>query len=152
MFDVAEELDALRRELNARDVPYALCGGLAMAVHGWPRSTVDIDLFVREEDVDRIEAIAAGRGFTFHAKPMTFSGGDVRIRRVSKIDPADGDTLMLDLLLVTPATEHVWQTRERKVWRDAPLCAVSAEGLVTLKSFRMSLQDQADIAQLRGEA
>lgn len=152
MFDVAEELDALRRELNARDIPYALCGGLAMAVHGWPRSTVDIDLFVREEDVARIEGVAAERGFTFHAKPMTFSNGAVRIRRVSKIDASDGDTLMLDLLLVTPATEEVWATREQKSWRDAPLCAVSAEGLITLKSFRMSLQDQADIAKLRGEA
>jgi hypothetical protein len=151
MYDVAEELDALRRELNAREIPYALCGGLAMAIHGFPRSTVDIDLFVREEDVPRIEEAAGERGFTIHAKPMTFSGGDVRIRRVSKIDPTDGDTLMLDLLLVTPATERVWSTRETELWQAAPLGVVSAEGLIALKSFRMSLQDRADIAKLRGQ-
>jgi hypothetical protein len=151
MFDPAEELDGLRRDLNDRAVPYALCGGLAMAIHGSPRSTVDIDLFVREQDVEAVEDVAVQRGFTIRAKPMTFSGGAVRIRRISKIDPGDGDTLMLDLLLVTAASEQVWETREVKTWRGAPLGVVSAEGLITLKSFRMSLQDQADIAKLRGQ-
>jgi hypothetical protein len=151
MFDPAEELDGLRRDLNDRGIPYALCGGLAMAIHGSPRSTVDIDILVREEDAERIEAVALQRGFTIRAKPMTFSGGAVRIRRISKIDPSDGDTMMLDLLLVTAASEHVWETREQRIWRGTSLGVVSSEGLIVLKSFRMSLQDQADIAKLRGE-
>ena len=36
---------------------------------------------------------------------MSFSQGATEIRRISKIDPRDGETLMLDLLLVTPAIE-----------------------------------------------
>ena len=38
------EMFQLVRALDSANIPYALCGGLAMAVHGWPRATLDIDL------------------------------------------------------------------------------------------------------------
>ena len=44
MLDLLEELKNVLARLEQDGVPYALCGGLAMAVHGYPRATVDIDL------------------------------------------------------------------------------------------------------------
>jgi len=129
-------------------IEYAVCGGLAMAVHGAPRATIDIDLFVRAEDADRIEELAATFGYTFRAHPMTFADGAVRIHRVTKIDPHDGETLMLDLLLVTPPTQHVWDSRERLPWSGRMISVVSREGLIALKRFRNSYQDLADIERL----
>ena len=35
------------RALERAKVPYALCGGLAVALHGFPRATKDIDLLSR---------------------------------------------------------------------------------------------------------
>lgn len=149
MFDLERELDQVRDALASRNIPYALCGGLAMAVHGSPRSTVDIDLFIRPEDYERVEKVARGRGFNIVAMPMSFSSGQMEIRRISKIHPDDGEVLMLDLLLVTPATEHVWATREKMTWRERELYVVSKRGLIALKTFRSSAQDLADIEKLQ---
>lgn len=129
-------------------IEYAVCGGLAMAVHGAPRATIDIDLLVRAQDADRIEELAATFGSTFRAHPMTFADGAVRIRGVTKIDPHDGETLMLDLLLVTAPTQHVWDSRERLPWSGRMISVVSREGLIALKRFRNSYQDLADIERL----
>jgi hypothetical protein len=55
---------------------------------------------------------------------MNFASGTMQIRRVTKID-SDGDTLMLDLLLVTPTYEDVWRTRYAVEWRDHMVSVVS---------------------------
>lgn len=147
MLDLEEELGALVDALNAADAEYALCGGLALAVHGAPRATIDIDLLVRPDDVSRVREVAASRGFTFAALPMRFS--KIRIDRITKIHP-DGDTLILDLLVYSPDLEEVWQTRERRRWKGRDLSVVSPDGLVTLKMLRQSAQDLADIEALKG--
>lgn len=150
MFDLAEELDSIRNVLSERGIEFAVCGGMAMAIHGFTRATEDLDLFVRPEDVDVIEGIVAALGYTIKAHPMTFSGGAMKIRRVSRIDRTDGDTLTLDLLLVTPETSHVWETRQVLTWRDRPFPVVSRDGLITLKRYRSSEMDLVDIGRLQG--
>ena len=45
---IKNELISLVHALDAADIPYALCGGLAMAAHGWPRSTMDIDVLLEQ--------------------------------------------------------------------------------------------------------
>ena len=73
MLDLTEELQAITRTLAERGIEYALCGGLAMAVHGLARATVDIDLLVREEDQQRALEAAADLGFVLPAGDMTFA-------------------------------------------------------------------------------
>src|SRR6266498_2814906 len=116
MFNLPQELDEIRAELARDGIEYAICGGIAMAVHGFTRATEDIDL-IRPEDWIRVKTAVARFGFKFEAHPMSFSKGEMEIRRISKIDPADGDVLMLDLLLVTPASEDVWKSRQLLEWR-----------------------------------
>lgn len=151
MFDLEDELARLRDRLHDSAIEYALCGGLAVGIHGYPRATVDIDILILPADEPRVEAAARELGYAFKAAPMSFAGGSTEIRRITKIDAADGETLMLDMLLVTPPIEPVWHTRERVQWRGRELTVVSAPGLITLKTFRSSKQDLADIARLRGE-
>ena len=149
MLDLEEELAGLIDALSDAEIDYALCGGLALAIHGAPRATIDIDLLVREQDLERVTGVARDQGFLIRAFPMTFSGGAMRIERVTKIDPRDGETLMLDLLLVTHASESVWAAREKRSWRGRDLSVVSVEGLIVLKRFRSSKQDLADIDRLQ---
>ena len=146
MLDLEEELGALIDALHAANVEYALCGGLALAVHGAPRATIDIDLLVSPNEVDRAREVAASRGFIIKALPMNFA--NIRIDRITKIHP-DGDTLMLDLLVYSPELDGVWQTRERRRWNGRDLSVVSSDGLITLKMLRQSAQDLADIEALR---
>lgn len=148
MLDLYDELTAIIDTLETQGIAYALCGGIAMAVHGYTRATEDIDLFLPEEEAKRAAEAVAALGYVIRAHPMSFSGGMMQIRRVSKIDRTDGDTMTLDLLLVTPASVQVWETRERLTWRDRPISVVSREGLIVLKKFRSSKQDLADIERL----
>jgi len=151
MASLYDELKALVSALNEEQVPYALCGGLAMGVYGFARATVDIDLLVQRSDVERILSLASRFGYTVRSKPMVFQGGSIEIHRVVKVLGEDEDPLMLDLLLVTPALGEVWQSREWKEWDGGTFWVVSREGLVRLKSLRGSGVDLEDLRRLRAE-
>ena len=151
MLDLIKELKELTRTFAERNVPYALCGGLAMAVHKLARATIDIDLLIPAEALADVWAVAQERGFDIKGLDMTFAGGAVEIRRISRIERESGEVLTLDLLLVTPQLREAWETRLEATWQGEPLWVVSAEGLIQLKSFRNSGQDQDDIKRLRGE-
>jgi len=149
VLDLFDELRSLVADLAERQVDYALCGGLAMAVYGTPRATVDIDLLVPEDSLEAVVQVARQQGYTIGAAPMVFADGAVRIRRLSQIDAESGDVLTLDLLLVTAQLAEVWQSRRQVEWEDGTLWVVSRQGLTTLKRLRGSDQDLADIERLR---
>ena len=149
MLDLYYEFRKLITALNEHQIDYALCGGLAMAIYDHPRATVDIDLLIRSESIDRVIAIATEFGYTIRGLEMSFSKGAIEIRRVSKIDGETGHVLSLDLLLVTPEISGVWESRVQADWEDGTLFVVSRQGLIQLKSMRGSAQDHADISALR---
>lgn len=150
MFDLYEELKAIISALDENGIDYALCGGLAMAVHGLPRATVDIDLLILAERVEEAKSVVRGLGYTKEAQPMTFHKGAIEIRRLSKIDPSDGDVLTVVFLLVTPAVADAWTSRIKVASTQGSVSVVSREGLITLKSFRRSGQDLDDIERFKG--
>ena len=51
--NIQHELYLVIDTLQRAGIDYALCGGLAVIVHGYPRLTRDIDLLIREEDLVR---------------------------------------------------------------------------------------------------
>ena len=150
MLDLFSEFQMFVSKLSKQRIDYALCGGLAMAVYGIVRATVDMDFLILVESLDDVKAIAREMGYTFEAQPMRFASGAIEIRRISKIDPDSNDLLMLDLLLVTPLIQDVWESRTELEWERESLSVVSREGLIKLKSFRGSGQDNDDIKRLRG--
>ncbi len=151
MLNLYDEFKSLIVKLDEMDIEYAVCGGLAMAVHGFPRATIDIDLLVPEESLDGALSAADQLGYTIKAMPMKFAVGKIEMRRVSKLDPESGDALTLDLLLVTPYVREVWESRLEAQWENQKLSVVSRAGLIALKSLRKSEQDIADIKRLTEE-
>jgi hypothetical protein len=149
MLDIYDEFRRLVEALDQGEVDYALCGGMALAVHGSPRATIDIDLLVLSESLDKILSLARDLGYAIRGKDLTFAGGAIEIRRVSKIDRESGDLLSLDLLLVTPEIQAVWATRFRTDWENRSLSVVSRDGLIALKRLRSSGQDLDDIEKLQ---
>ena len=148
MLDLYDEFSTLIGALEAAGAEYAVCGGLAMAIHGLPRATIDVDLVVPPNAAERVLACAHDLHYNIPVHPMSLAGGAVEIRRVTKID--HGDLLSLDLLLVTPAIQNVWNERVRVRWERGELWVVSRQGLVNLKRLRGSGQDQDDIKRLEG--
>ncbi|MBE7437042.1 MAG: nucleotidyl transferase AbiEii/AbiGii toxin family protein [Spirochaetales bacterium] len=148
MLDLHTEFAALIRSLGSNSIDYALCGGLALAVHAQPRATVDIDLLAPDSAVEAIEKVLYRLGYTIASDPMEFGGGATRIRRWSK-PYSDGDVLSVDVLLVTAANVAAWNSVLTLTWNGEPLRVVSREGLIHLKRMRGSPQDLADIENLR---
>ena len=148
MLDIDEEFRNLVAVLDEQNIEYALCGGMAMAVYQRPRMTIDIDLLIQEESLEKTLAIAKVQGYTIRGKDMSFAKGAVEIRRVSKIDSAAGDLLPLDLILVTPSLLPVWESRLQAEWEGGTFSVVSRAGLIALKQLRSSGQDLDDIKAL----
>jgi hypothetical protein len=147
--DILDELKKLTTKLNEEKIEYALCGGLAMAIYALPRATLDIDILIKASSLEKTRRVVHDLGFTLKAAPMKFHNGKVHIHRVSKIEYSTGETLALDLLIVTPAIKSAWESRSKVEWEHGTLSVVSPEGLILLKSFRGSGQDQDDIDFLR---
>lgn len=144
-----KELRSLLESFHSENVEYALCGGLAMAVYAYPRATLDIDLMIQEDDLEKVKTIIKEKGFTHDSGLMTFKNGAVKIYRMTKLDRENEEPLVLDMLLVTDEVRDVWETRKRVTWDQGVLWSVSPEGLIKLKSMRSSGQDQDDINNLR---
>ena len=145
--DIFEELQGLLKALHSDGVPYALCGGLALAVYGITRATEDIDILVEDASLPKLRAVADRLNFRFNPTPLILRNGTVKIHRLFKT--AGEDLLVLDLLLVTAATEPAWHTRYEVQTDFGPVQVVSREGLIHLKSLRLSGQDEDDIRKLK---
>lgn len=147
--DILNELKTLTKMLKEENIEYALCGGLALAIYALPRATLDIDILIEANQLERIERIVHDLGYTIKAEPMNFHGGKIKIHRVTKIETDTGEALFLDMLLVTPEIQEAWNNRLEVEWEHGTIKVVSPEGLILLKSFRKSGQDQDDIDFLR---
>lgn len=144
--DIYRELSALVALLEERQIEYALCGGIALAVHGAPRATQDIDLLVRAEALDRLREAARDSGFVFESLPMDFSASGVTVYRFTKL--IENVPLMLDALIADGPLAAVWQTRQSFAFEDGRLQVVSREGLITMKLAAGRPQDIADVKRL----
>lgn len=152
MLDLVEEFRALVAAFEREGVAYAVCGGLALAVHSHPRATLDVDLLVPPGALERAQEVARGAGYRIEAGPLVVRKGAIEMHRLSKPDPETGDLLPLDLLHVTPALTAVWEGRERVEWEHGAMWVVSREGLVAMKRLRESGQDLDDIRRLESGA
>ena len=149
--DLVDEFRALLEGLERGSVDYAVCGGLAFAIHARPRATIDVDLLLPIEEVERAKQVAREQGYRIEAGPFVVRKDVIEIHRLSKPDPETGDLLGLDLLVVTPVLRPVWETRERIGWEHGTVPVVSRAGLVAMKRLRASGQDLDDIRVLEAE-
>ena len=149
--DLVDEFRALLEGLERGGVDYAVCGGLAFAIHARPRATIDVDLILPIEEVEGAKRIAREQGYGIEAGPLVIRKDVIEIHRLSKPDPETGDLLSLDLLVVTPALAAVWEGRERISWEHGIVPVVSRAGLVTMKRLRASGQDLDDIRILEAK-
>ncbi|MDQ3087907.1 MAG: hypothetical protein M3Q78_04840 [Acidobacteriota bacterium] len=149
MSSILEEFVGFTETLNRKQIDYAICGGWAMAIHGLPRATVDIDLLVLTEDLEKVWKTANNLGYDVEGLPLHFHDGAIEIRRISKIDKQSKRLFTLDFLLVTEALKEVWKNRELIEWEDGKIWTVSREGLILLKIISGREQDLLDIKKLQ---
>lgn len=145
IFDIDAELEAIAAAFESQGIDYAICGGVAVAIHGHPRATVDIDLIVTTAAVDAARTVLRALGYSLEAAPMRFASG-IEIRRVSRVE--SGELFTVDLVLATPVLADVWTGKQVVTWRGRPLRIVSRDGLIQMKRLAGRTQDKADLEAL----
>ncbi len=149
MLDLLYELQTLIDKLHENRVSYALCGGLALAVHGFPRATVDIDILVPPDDISNAKAVAGELGFQLETQLTGLAGGEIHITRMTKFYPGSEDFVSLDILHAEGALRDVWLQRETISSDIGELAVLSPTALISMKRLRGSSQDMADIERLQ---
>lgn len=151
--NLVDELHAVARALRDAGIEYAICGGIAVTIHGATRTTKDIDVLIAPADVTRAVDVVRPLGYSFEALPMTFDEGTPRerhVRRISKLD--GGQQLILDLLVADSAFAGLLASRVHVELPEGTLSVVSLEALVMMKRLAGRAQDLADIEALeRGD-
>jgi predicted nucleotidyltransferase len=145
-----DELLRIADCLERSRIDYALCGGLAVVVHGYPRMTKDIDILIRPEDLDRAREELAKIEYDLEAGIFRFNPGTSKESVLYRVSRAvDTEWTTLDLMLVAPVFEKVWADREVIQLGTQSLTIVSKQGLITMKEVAGRPQDIADIDALR---
>jgi hypothetical protein len=144
MQSLESELRELVRLFNQEKIDYALCGGMAVAIHGYPRFTKDIDFLIPPESLVQAREVAATAGFLDESGRIPFA--DSNVYRVVKIEGAD--FRILDLLVPKRLDTIAWKDRQWFDWNGLPICTVSVEGLVEMKLAAGRDIDLIDIRQL----
>jgi Nucleotidyl transferase AbiEii toxin, Type IV TA system len=132
--------------LNAHGVKYVLVGGYAVAWHGHPRFTKDIDFFV-ERSVENARAIVTVLG-EFGMGSLGISASDLCEEntgvffgrppfRVDIINFADGIGF-----------EEAWATRELAEWDGLPINVLSRDLLIRNKRAAARASDLVDVVTL----
>jgi len=150
MATLLQELRQLVDVLELNEIEYAVCGGMALTILGFPRATFDIDILIQEESLAESFEIVKKYGFDIHGPDISFKERAVEIRRVSKIDD-DGEVLSLNFLLVTPFVEDVWNSKITLNWQGKPVSIVSRDGLIKMKELAGRHKDLIDIDRIKNE-
>jgi hypothetical protein len=133
--------------LNKLGIRYAVVGGVALAFHGRPRFTRDIDLLVHQGDMNLLNMAMGRLSYEETAEPWELAGTTLVLHRFLKIHGQE--EFMIDVL-VAISDEHF------RIIQDA-LPAESAMGvapvaarrdIIWMKKSRDSDQDRVDIAGL----
>jgi hypothetical protein len=138
------ELRELVQRFNEAKIEYALCGGMAVALHGYPRFTKDIDFLIPSESLNRAKEVAAEAGFLDESGRIPFPDSDVY--RILKIEGTE--YRILDLLVPKRLDTIAWTQRQWFDWNGLPICSVSRDGLIEMKLAAGRDIDRIDIKQL----
>ncbi len=135
--------------LDRERIAYALLGGLALAEHGYPRLTEDIDLLLTAPNLQRFRQQLVGRGYrpAFEGAQKTFRDTETGVR-IEIVTTAEypGDGLPKPVAFPDPAAPGVAVEVEG-------IRVVALETLIELKlasgtSAPHRLRDLADVQDL----
>jgi Uncharacterised nucleotidyltransferase len=152
--NLVDELHAIADALSGAGIEYAVCGGIAVTVHGATRTTKDIDLLVERSDLPRILELIRPLGYAFVALPMTFDAGTERERHVQRVSKMEAQHhLIVDLMIAEQGFAGLLADRVSFDLPRGRLSVVSRSTLLRMKRLAGRPQDLADIERLeQGDA
>ena len=148
--ELYREFFALVRKLDEARIDYAVVGGIALAFHGQPRFTKDIDILAKPADLETYERVFAELGYFKTSSPWTFSNTNITLHRFGKPSADHPEELILVDLLI--GNEEVHRKIIERSLSDSSAAGkvmlATKEDLIWMKKQRSNKQDEADIESL----
>jgi predicted nucleotidyltransferase len=142
-----KDLREFVESLNSNDVEYLIVGGFAVAWHGYPRFTADIDFFVRSTQANAEAILAALRDFGFGSldiAPDDFTKPNQVIQLGAKPNRIDIPTSVSGL-----AFETAWEDRSTGNIDGVQVQFVGFDDLVRNKESTGRSKDLVDAQELK---
>lgn len=143
---LSEDIQTLLAMLTEHGVEFAICGGHAVAYHGYPRMTMDVDILVvpTEENANRIMAALQQFGFGQAGIPLeafTHSGTAITLgEQPNQVD-----------LLTSMSSQSTTDVMRHTVWGELAgikVRFVSRPDLIEAKRQAARPKDLADLDEL----
>jgi hypothetical protein len=135
--------------LNEHGVEYMIVGGYALAYHGAPRYTADLDVFVKPDPENSRRIIEALNAFGFEAAGLTPED----FRAPEKVVQLGVPPVRVDILtsLTGVSWEEAFSGRTEATYGDVPVYFIGRAHLVANKRALGRKRDFADIEALGEE-
>ena len=146
---LADDLREFIELLNSHRVEYVIVGGFALAFHGHPRYTGDLDILVHTSQENAERVYRAIREFGFPAAGLSVSDflEDGQIIQLGR--PPHRIDILTSLSGVGFA--EVWASRIHADLDRLPVGFISRECLIRNKKATDRVQDRADVEALESE-
>ena len=140
---------AFIESLNSNGVEYLVVGAVALAHHGYPRYTGDLDILIRSSETNgrRLEAALEAFGFG----QLGLAAGDfIRPERVIQLGVAPN---RIDLLtsITGVSFDEAWAGRSPAEVDGVPVNFIGRAELIRNKRSTARARDRADVSSLEGE-
>lgn len=148
--EIYPEFQEFFRSLNTHRVEYVIVGAYALAYHGVPRATQDLDILIaaNPDNADRVLAALDAFGF-----------GDLGIEKSELSEPKiffrlGREPRQIDILTYVLGVDWdgIWQRRQDGDYGDQPVSIISPEDFIKAKLAAGRPQDIADAKRLMGDS
>jgi hypothetical protein len=131
---------------NAREINYLIVGGYALAVHGVPRYTGDLDLWVWLADSNARKILAALQDFGLGSLGLTIEDFTTSNRVIQIGYPPVRVDIMTSIDAVT--FDEAWKSRIIVAMDGLDVPIISRQHLIANKQSTGRFQDLADLEKL----
>jgi len=144
--DVQQDFKELLASFNALHVKYLIVGGYALAFHGAPRMTGDIDIFVEPSDDNAFKVLAALKKFGFGNIGLKVED----FKQLGNVIQLGRPPVRIDIL--TSLTGVPWKkayaSKKKGKYGALPVFFINRELLLKNKRSVGRKKDQADLEAL----
>lgn len=147
--EIQQDFKELLESLNVREVDYVIIGAYALAHHGAPRYTGDLDILVKPDEDNAEKILKALDDFGFGS--LELSTDDFSMP--GKVVQLGVSPVRIDL--VTSVTGLTWENiaanRVSGSFGDVPVFFIGKQDFITNKKALGRHRDLADIEALEGK-
>ena len=144
--EVQKDFKELLELFNVHKVKYLIVGGYALAYHGAPRYTGDIDIFVKPDTENALRILKALNAFGFGSAGLK----EEDFKSPNKIIQLGYPPVRIDIITTISGVswDEAFKERDQDRYGDVPVCYIGRDHYVLNKRASGRKKDLADLEAL----